>query len=821
MSVSSTKRMKEQPPNFTPRAQQVIKYSKEIALEYNRPEVTPTFLFLGILHLKYGPIRDTLMTCQVDSDKLSKFISDDIVPSARKVKSEQCSFSESYVDVLKLAANYSETLGHDYVGIEHIFLSLLDHPDSVCIKYFSKFGVSLDQLMDSIHIQFIRGLETPLTPPRKSRAPYTPPTTPSSDRTNRALDAFALNYNLLATQGKFDQIIGKSEEISQIVEILCRRKKNNPLLLGEPGVGKTALVEALAQRIVSRDVPDALISKQIYGLDLASMIAGTKYRGQFEERLKKVLQEVKKDKNIVLFIDEIHTIIGAGSAEGGLDTANILKPPLSRGEISCIGATTNAEYKKHFSKDAALGRRFESIDVKEPSTLETTKILDGIISKYEEYHNILYEPECLKLSVELSQKYIPDRRLPDKAIDIIDQAGARVKISSNKKPKKLMELEGRIADVIAEAAVKGGYLSDDPNSAEVFEEYKKALERWVKNCSKKNALVKPKDIYSVIANKTNIPYEEVAKSESKRLLSLEKDLSRRVIGQGHGVGSICRSIIRNRCGLGRSGRPVGCFLLLGTTGAGKTHTAKMLAELIFGGADKLIRFDMTEYSEKVSSSRLTGASPGYVGYEEGGQLTERIRKQPYSVILFDEIEKAHPEVIQTLLQIMDDGVLTDNTGRVSDFTNSIVILTGNVGSDIISNKGSMGFVTSQSQRDEDVADKVRSLAKKSFKPEFINRLDEIIVYNTFTPADMRKISRIELNKIKEKLNKREINFKFTAGVVDLIAELAMSEKMGARPIQRIISDRIENLVADFILSIDPGVDKNITVYKKGSCFLIK
>tara|TARA_Y100000588_G_scaffold184498_1_gene198372 strand:- start:1293 stop:3758 length:2466 start_codon:yes stop_codon:yes gene_type:complete len=821
MSVFYRKRMKEQPPNFTPRAQQVIKFSKEIALEYNREEVTPVFLFLGILHLRYGPIRDTLMSCQVNSDKLAKFISEDIVPSARKIKSSQCGFSESYVDVLKLAANYSETLGHDYVGIEHMFLALLDHPDSVCVKYFSRFGVSLDQLMDAIHLQFIRGLDTPSQPTGDSRGAYRGVSPAPPDKTNRALEAFALNYNALAAQGKFDKIIGKSEEINQIVEILSRRKKNNPLLLGEPGVGKTALVEALAQRVVSRNVPESLLSKQIYALDLASMIAGTKYRGQFEDRLKKVLSEVKKDKNIILFIDEIHTIIGAGSAEGGLDTANILKPPLSRGELPCIGATTNSEYKKHFSKDAALGRRFESIDVKEPSAAETTEILHGIISKYEEYHNLLYEPECLKLSVDLSQKYIPDRRLPDKAIDIIDQAGARVKIASNKKPKKLVELEAEISDVIAEAAVKGSYVSDDPSAAKIFEDYKKALERWVKSCAKKNSLVKPKDIYRIISNKTNIPYEEVSKSESKRLLSLERDLSRRVIGQQEGIQSICRSIIRNRCGLGRSGQPVGCFLLLGTTGAGKTHTAKMLAELVFGGSDKLIRFDMTEYSEKISSSRLTGASPGYVGYEEGGQLTERIRKQPYSVILFDEIEKAHPEVIQTLLQIMDDGILTDNTGRVADFTNSIVILTGNVGSDIISNKSSLGFITSKSQQSENVSEKVKDLAKRSFKPEFINRLDEIIVYNTFTTSDMRKISRIELNKIKDKLNKRGINFKFTAGAVNLLVDLAMGERMGARPIQRIISDKIENLVADYILNIDGDTNKSLTVYKKGNCFLIK
>jgi ATP-dependent Clp protease ATP-binding subunit ClpC len=817
MSVYSHKKMKEKSPNFTPRAQQVIKYSKEIALEYNRVEVSPVFLFLGILNLKYGPIRETLGSCQVDSEKLATFIANDIVPSAHKTETQNCKFSETFIDVLKLSSNYSETLGHDYVGIEHIFLALLDHPDSVCVKYFGKFGVSLSQLMDAVHLQFIRGLDNSPRPSKASAA-YKPVTAPDK---NRALEAFALNYNTMAAQGKFDAIIGREGELGQMVEILCRRKKNNPLLLGEAGVGKTALIEALAQRITTRDVPEALLSKQIYALDLASMIAGTKYRGQFEDRLKKVLAEVKKDKNIILFIDEIHTIIGAGSAEGGLDTANILKPPLSRSEISCIGATTNAEYKKHFSKDAALGRRFESLDIKEPSTSETIEILKGIISKYEEYHNLSYEPECLKLSVELSQKYIQDRRLPDKAIDLIDQAGARVKISSNKKPKKLIALEAEISNVVADAAIKGGFNNADPENSAIFEGYKKALEGWVRSCSRKKATVKPKDLYHVVANKTNIPYDEVSKSESKRLLFLEKTLSKQVVGQNNSISSICKSIIRNRCGLGRANRPVGCFLLLGSTGSGKTHTAQMLAESVFGGRDKLIRFDMTEYSEKISSSRLTGASPGYVGYEEGGQLTERIRKQPYSVVLFDEIEKAHPEVIQSLLQIMDDGILTDNVGKTADFTNSIIILTGNIGSDIISNKSSLGFISSQEQVGKDVAEKVQALARKSFTPEFINRLDEIVVYNNFTDADMRKITRMELNKIKNKLLKRRINLKYTPGVVNFVVELANREKLGARPIHRILSNKIENLIADYILNEERPFDESLTIYKRGTSFLIK
>ena len=821
MSVYSNIRMKEKQPNFTPRAQQVIKYSKEIALEYNRQEVSPIFLFLGILNLRYGPIRETLSTCGVDPDHLAVFIADDIVPSAHKVESSDCSFSESFVNSLQLASDYSETLGHDYIGIEHIFLALLDHPDSVCLSYFSKFGASINQLMDAVHLQFVRGLESPRNLKEKNQPPPFSSSPPNPKDSSRALDAFALNYNSLAQQGKFDSIIGRDHEVNEMVEILCRRKKNNPLLLGEAGVGKTALVEGLAQRIVSRSVPDFLSSKQIYALDLASMVAGTKYRGQFEDRLKKVLAEVKKDQNIILFIDEIHTIIGAGSSEGGLDTANILKPPLSRGEVSCIGATTNSEYKKHFSKDAALGRRYECVEVKEPSTQDTNKILEGIISKYENYHGLLYEPQCLNLAVDLSQRYMPDRRLPDKAIDLIDQAGARVKVRSNKKPKKLIDLEMQIADAIARSAQAGEFEDFNDENSEIFEEYKKALEKWVKSSSNKNSLVKPVDLYHVVANKTRIPYEEVSKSESKRLLNLESSLNKKIIGQSESVKSICKSIIRNRCGLGADNKPIGCFLLLGSTGAGKTHTAKMLAESVFGGEEKLIRFDMTEYSEKISSSRLTGASPGYVGYEEGGQLTESIRRQPYSVVLFDEIEKAHPEVIQTLLQIMDDGILTDNFGKTADFTNSIIILTGNIGSEIISNKATLGFSQSTEDSSEQIRDKVKHLARQSFKPEFINRLDEIVVYKNFCDSDLKKIARIELNKIKNKLIKKGVNLNYTASAINLIAELANKENLGARPIKRILGDKIENLIASYMLSSESKEDRDITITKKGNSFLIK
>ncbi len=820
MSVYPDIPMKEKSPNFTPRAQQVIKYSKEIALEYNRKEVSPIFLFLGILNLRYGPIRDTLAACGVDGDHLATFIAEDIVPSAQKITKSECSFSESFVNTLQLSSDYSETLGHDYIGIEHIFLALLDHPDSVCLSYFSKFGASINQLMDAVHLQFVRGLDSANNFREKMQSsPFSPP--PNAKDSSRALDAFALNYNSLAQQGKFDSIIGREHEVNEMVEILCRRKKNNPLLLGEAGVGKTALVEGLAQRIISRSVPEFLSSKQIYALDLASMVAGTKYRGQFEDRLKKVLTEVKKDQNIILFIDEIHTIIGAGSSEGGLDTANILKPPLSRGEISCIGATTNSEYKKHFSKDAALGRRYECVEVKEPSTQDTLKILEGTISKYENYHGLLYEPHCLKLAVDLSQRYMPDRRLPDKAIDLIDQSGARVKVRSNKKPKKLIDLEIQIADAIADSAQSGEFEDFNSENSQIFEEYKKALEKWVKSSSNKKSLVKPTDLYHVVSNKTHIPYDEVSKSESKRLLNLESTLNKKIIGQSESVKSICKSIIRNRCGLGAENRPIGCFLLLGSTGSGKTHTAKILAESVFGGEEKLIRFDMTEYSEKISSSRLTGASPGYIGYEEGGQLTESIRRQPYSVVLFDEIEKAHPEVIQTLLQIMDDGILTDNFGKTANFTNSIIILTGNIGSDIISNKATLGFQQSSYDSSSEIKNKVKDLAKKTFKPEFINRLDEIVVYKNFSNSDLKKIARVELNKIKNKLIKKGVKLNYTKSAVDLISELAAKENLGARPIKRILGDKIENLIANYMLSSESKEERDVTITKKGNSFLIK
>ena len=622
----------------------------------------------------------------------------------------------------------------------------------------------------------------------------------SSQPELQALEVFGINYNKMAESGSLDDIVGKENEIQNITEILCRRKKNNPILIGEPGVGKSALIEGLAQQIVSQDVSDHLLGHTIYGLDLASMIAGTKYRGQFEQRLKKVVDEASQNPRVILFIDEIHTLVGAGSAEGTMDAANILKPALARGQLRCIGATTFKEYKKHIQKDGALDRRFQSVIVEEPTPSETLNILKGIKKKYEKFHQITYSPQSLKLAVELSHRYITDRYMPDKAIDLIDQAGSKVKIKNFKRPLRSREIEKEIESLMAKEEKCDDFIKKQSLLEEqevLFEEYKDVLNEWSKESKNKKIRVTEEDILEAISTRTNIPLDKIQREKSSTSLSLERRLKSFVVGQDVAVKSISNAILRNKAGLRNPLRPIGSFLFLGPSGVGKTHTAQILAKEVFGSRGNLIQIDMSEFSEKHTSSKLIGAAPGYVGYDESGQLTEKIKKKPYSVVLFDEIEKAHEDISNLLLQVLDEGRLTDNFGIPCDFKNSIVILTSNVGFSVAQANASLGFKASDSSADS--SNKILEKARSIFKPEILNRLDETLVFNSFENDDLRKIVNLELKELNKRLKKKKIKLKYDEGLVDFLAAEALSINEGARPIAKLVSDHLENPIAYHIM----------------------
>ena len=736
-----------------------------------------------------------------------EFVLDHIILDPRYDDSElqvqTAKYSKDFQMVLSRSNDFANELDHGYVGLEHIFFILLVYPNSPLRKYLEELGVNCDNISEFLKIFLIGGDNAALLPPkldRESEAPLIdePPTVSPRKRNSNlapsALNKFAKNYNLLASSGKFDQVFCKEEEIAKMSEILCRRNKNNPVLIGSPGTGKTSLVEGLADRIVNNKASDLLCSKIIYELDLAALIAGTKYRGQFEQRLKQVIEEAKASTNVVLFIDEIHTLIGAGSAEGSMDAANILKPALARGEFRCIGATTSKEYSSSILKDGALDRRFQEVKIEEPSRAEAVKILEGIAPRYEEFHHVKYRKGTFKQAVALSVKYINDKYLPDKAIDIIDQAGARVKMRHFVKPKEARIIERQIESLVESDT------SDEVN-AEIQKAREVLLEQYEETLNKMMALVKSVDeeLREIDSNDLS----NISQKESNMLLGLEDSLNKTIQFQEEAVSSICKSILRSKSGLKDDSKPIGSFLLLGGTGIGKTFTAKAIANSFFGSEKHLIHVDMSEYSEKVNTSRLIGASPGYVGYEEGGQLTEKIRNKPYSVLLLDEIEKAHPSVIQTLLQVLDEGRITDGLGRVADFKNCIIIMTGNIGAGLFEKSTSMGFNT----KEENIDSRVYDLAKQTFSPEFINRIDGVMVFKGFNRSQIEFIVRARLTRLKLKLKKKGIKLSFSKSVIDHLTDLALEEKMGARPVDRLIRQKVENILSRKILQKKTGLIK--------------
>lgn len=791
-------------PNFTPRAQQAINEAKKVAAIFNNDYVTLEHLFYGMVNLSAGILSEILFLLQIDPDMLKQQIELSFFKFAEDELPEeivQPEYDEHFHLVLKVSASISEKLGHEYVGVEHILLALLKYEQSEIPNFFKDFNATEEDIIAEVR-EYLH-LSKEHKPPKSGRVKLIKKNlSKPSEVKLQNLEKFATNLNELAKQGKFDNIIGKEQEIYDASEILCRRTKNNPVLLGEPGVGKTAIVEGLTQKIVTGTCSDFLLTKIIYSLDLGSLIAGTKYRGQFEERLKGIIEEVKKNQDIILFIDEIHTLVGAGSAEGSMDAANLLKPLLARGEIKCIGATTQNEYKKSILKDGALDRRFQAIKVSEPNTEETLQIMNGLKSKYESFHSVNYPEEVIELIVKLANKYVLDKQFPDKAIDIMDQAGSKVKIKNIERPQLAKDIEKELETLALEESKLqssgGSYLELEDRQLDLLEEYDKVISEWSAKIMKNKILVKPNDIYEVLSARTGIPVNEISKKDSEKVLGLFKNLSKRIIGQETAIKEISESILRSKSGLQDSGKPVGSFLLVGTSGTGKTHTAKCIAEFVYGSKNSLIQIDMSEFSEKISSSRLTGASPGYVGYEEGGELTEKIRRNPYSVILFDEIEKAHPEVLNILLQILEEGFLTDNSGRKVYFNNAIIILTGNIGGEKAA-KPNIGFGGAEST-DNIAKDKLKTELKAFFKPEFLNRLNEIVLFNDFELDELIKISKLEMDNLGKKLQEKNIELSFTRGVLKYISEKAIQEKMGARPIKRIIQKLIENELSRLILS---------------------
>jgi ATP-dependent Clp protease ATP-binding subunit ClpC len=698
--------------------------------------------------------------------------------------------------VLEIAANEARSMSHKYIGTEHLLLALMKDTESAAAGALAASGLEYDRVKEEIgHV--LKGGEVsgaPATSKEKSKTPM--------------LDHFGRDLTAMAREGKLDPVIGREKEIERVVQILSRRKKNNPVLIGEPGIGKTAIVEGLAQKIVEKSIPQVLENKRVVNLDMASMVAGTKYRGQFEERLKALMLELQKNDNVVIFIDELHTVVGAGGSEGSLDASNIFKPALSRGEMQCVGATTLDEFRKYIEKDGALARRFQTIMVDPPSVNETIQILSGLRHNYEEHHKVSYSEKAIAMAVKLSERYISDRFLPDKAIDVIDEAGARKRLSSMEIPTEIREIEKRIAEVLRdketavqnqdfESAAKLRDMQDKLNGALL-----EAKALWRKAKAEERLLVDETTITEVIATMTGIPLTRLAEEETKKVLHLEDELRQRVIGQDTALGAVARSIRRSRAGLHNTRRPIASFIFLGPTGVGKTELAKALAKALFDTEDALVRIDMSEYMEKFAVSRLVGAPPGYVGYEEGGQLTEKIRKKPYSVILLDEIEKAHPDVFNLLLQILDDGLLTDSYGRHVNFKNTIIIMTSNAGSRDVKKTGTVGFGRNSAETDyEAMKGKVMDEMKRIFNPEFINRIDETIVFAPLGKDEIAKIVDIQLNEVQERLVDRNIKLIFTPEMKKLLVDKGYDPILGARPLRRSIQRSVEDpLAEEFLLN---------------------
>jgi len=736
----------------------------------------------------------SLETVRLEVEKLVK-------PGTDLLVSGDIPFTPKAKEVIELAFDEAKKMGHNYIGTEHLLLGLIRQREGIGGQVLLNLGLDLKRLRNAVMQllnQAVPSEEAEIEKPggKKKRVTKTP-----------ALDAFGRDLTSLAREGKLDPVVGRENEIERVIQVLARRTKNNPVLLGEAGVGKTAIVEGLAQRIVEGAVPEVLLEKRIVILDLGLMVAGTKYRGQFEERIKAVMEEIRRAKNVILFIDELHTLVGAGGAEGALDASNILKPALSRGEIQCIGATTLNEYRKYIEKDAALERRFQTIIVEPPSIEETIEILKGLRPKYEAYHNVEFTDEALEAAVKLSERYISGKFLPDKAIDLIDEAGSRARLNATFVPPNFKNLKEKIESLNKEK--KEAVANQDfEKAAQIRDEERKVREmlekkerEWREAQREKRIKVDKEDIAVIVSKITNIPVAQLEEKEAKRLLRMEEEIHKRLIGQDEAVQAVAKALRRSQAGIRDPRRPIGSFIFLGPTGVGKTLLARVLAEFMFGHEDAMIQIDMSEYMEKFNVSRLIGAPPGYVGYEEGGQLTEKVRRKPYSVVLLDEIEKAHPDVFNLLLQILEDGSLTDSFGRKVNFRNTILIMTSNLGTEMLKKKGTIGFASEgEDSSYEAMKKKILDSAKKTFRPEFLNRIDELVVFRSLTREDLKRIVELQVGEVKQRLSEKQMEIELTPSAKEFLIEKGYDPLLGARPLRRTIQRHLEDPLSEEILA---------------------
>lgn len=800
---------------FTQRAQKVLQLAQEEAIRWKHESIGTEHILLGLIREGGGIAAKALEAIEITPQMIESGI-EELVGKGTENVGPIVHYTPRAKKVIELSVDESRKLGHSYIGTEHILLALIREGEGVAARVLANTGVSLNKARQQV-LLLLGSNDSNATGGAQQQAANTP-----------TLDSLARDLTAIAREGTLDPVIGRSKEITRVVEVLSRRTKNNPVLIGEPGVGKTAIAEGLAQQIVNNEVPETLRDKRVMTLDMGTVVAGTKYRGEFEDRLKKVMEEIRQAGNIILFIDELHTLIGAGGAEGAIDASNILKPSLARGELQCIGATTLDEYRKYIEKDAALERRFQPIQVDEPSVEETVQIIYGLRDRYEAHHRVKITDEAVDAAAKLSARYISDRFLPDKAIDLIDEAGSKVRLRSFTVPPNLKELEEKLESVRSEknAAVssqefeKAAALRDSEQKLKTeLENTKKA---WKEQQGKEESKVTVDDIASVVAMWTGIPVNKIQQEESAKLLNLEDELHKRVVGQGEAVEAISRAIRRARAGLKDPKRPIGSFIFLGPTGVGKTELARALAEVMFGDEDAMIRIDMSEYMEKHSTSRLVGAPPGYVGFDEGGQLTEKVRRKPYSVVLLDEIEKAHPDVFNILLQVLDDGRLTDSKGRVVDFRNTVVIMTSNVGADTLKYQKNVGFAVGDTDsKYKDMKSTMLEELKKAFRPEFLNRIDEMIVFHSLEKEQLKQIVSLMANTLTKRLKEQDIELELTEAALEKIAQEGYDPQYGARPIRRALQKHVEDRLSEELLKGTVLTGQAVVFDYDGNEFIIR
>ena len=792
---------------FTNKAKKVIEIANDISIKFGHN-------YIGTEHILYGLVKEgegigakVLINKGITAENIEKKI-EEILGRGNTIK-ESLGFTPRSKKVLENAFLEARKIGYNFIGTEHLLLAIIKEGDCIAVKIITELKVEISQIYNEI-AKVINEEENDKELKKDGKIGR------GSFAITNTLNQYGEDITLKAEEGKFDIIIGREKEIERIIQILSRRTKNNPCLIGEPGVGKTAIIEGLAEKIIAGEVPEALKDKRIVSIDISGMVAGTKYRGDFEERIKRALDEVKKAGDIILFIDEIHTIVGAGAAEGAIDASNILKPLLARGEIQLIGATTIEEYRKYIEKDSALERRFNQVDIFEPSEEETIKILKGIRDKYEAHHNVKITDEAIKYAVKMSIRYITDRFLPDKAIDLIDESSSQVRMKVYTEPEEIKELQNKI-DILVKEKEDAIYNQNFEKAASLRDKEKEEkdrleqiLNKWRYDKTKNIIEIKEENIAEIISKWTGIPVQKLNEDDNEKLKHLEENLHKRVIGQDEAVKAISKAIQRGRVGLKDPKRPIGSFLFLGPTGVGKTELSKALTEILFGNENSMIRLDMSEYMEAHSISKLIGAPPGYIGFDDGGQLTEKIRRKPYSVILFDEIEKAHPDVMNLLLQILEDGHLTDSQGRKVDFKNTIIIMTSNLGARHITEKKTLGFGNVQSENNnkeyEEIKKEVINELKKELRPEFINRIDELIVFHKLNNEELERIAGIMLKEIEQRLKEQNIYIEIDSSVAKLIVNKDIDKNFGARPLRRIIKNVIENKISEEI--INGNINKN-------------